>query len=127
MGFASLVGARRGGGRTIATDLASKGRRVNFALMLELEEEPIAPFARELGGEGHRPRLVARGMNMQVGEVALAQRHEMAASAQVGLNLDLLSLATDAEAQLGLAPSLAVGALHADLVAVRGAGHVGGR
>ncbi len=53
--------------------------------MLELEEQAIAAGARERRRERHR---VALGVHVQEREVALAQRDQVAARAEVGLSPD---------------------------------------
>src|SRR5687768_15843147 len=92
---------RAAGGRRRLVHDAREGGRVDLALVLELQEQPVAGLARELGREGdRRPAGLAGRVDMEVGEVAFAQRDQMAAGAEVGLHLDWLARAADREAQL---------------------------
>ena len=94
-----------------------KGGGVHAALVFELEEEPVAAAARE--GRLERDRAAGRGsvpgvraavpgmgavtaastswVRVDVGEVPLAQRNEVALGAQVILELDTLAIASDVE------------------------------
>ena len=65
--------------------------------MLELEEQPVAAG----GGERRREaRARAGGMHVEEGEVALAQRDQVAVRAEVRLGVDRLPVARDGELQL---------------------------
>src|SRR5688572_16989915 len=94
--------------RSASVDLAGEGGGVHPAVVLELEEQSVARRARKLGGEGHRtaplaPAIgVAGRMNVQIGQIAFAQRDQMAARAEVGLDGDRLAALQDREAQLCL-------------------------
>jgi hypothetical protein len=95
-----------------------EGGGVHAALVLELEEEAVAAAARE--GRLERDRAAGRGavtgvraavtgvgaavtaastswVRVDVGEVSLAQRNEVALGAQVILELDTLAIAGDVE------------------------------
>jgi hypothetical protein len=102
-----------------------EGGGVHAALVLELEEEAVAAAARE--GRLERDRAAGRGavpgvrgavpgvraavpgvgaavtpastsrVRVDVGEVPLAQRNEVALGAQVVLELDTLAVASDVE------------------------------
>ena len=85
-------GAGRRGARALsrsARHVPGECRGVDGPSVLELEEQPVAVGGRELGLEADRPPIGAPGrMNVEEREVTLAESHEMAAGAEVGLGLD---------------------------------------
>ena len=59
---------------------------VDLAVDLEVEEQGVGPGGRDLDREADRPgRLVAERVDVEVGEVAVAQGHEVAGRAEVRL------------------------------------------
>jgi hypothetical protein len=67
--------------------------------VLELEEQPVAARGRERRRESD---AVVLRVHVQERQVALAQRDEVAAGAEVRLDLDRLAVARDREAEPGL-------------------------
>ena len=96
---------------------------MDLAPILELQEEAVVALARELG---HEPDPVATltldRMDMQEGQITLAQGHQVAVRAEVGLEHDQLAVAEDVERQLALLGGRSCRALDPDLVAVVGGG-----
>ena len=70
-------------------DGARERGRMDAAAVLELKEQAVAALGRELRRERDRLSLLG-GVGVQVAEVALAQRDEVAAGAEVGLGACLL-------------------------------------
>ena len=79
---------------TVASHLLVNATVCTRPVVLELEEQPVAAGGRELGLErdGRSPRRV----DVQERQVALAQRDEVAAGAEVRLGRDRLAVAGDA-------------------------------
>src|SRR5215218_7215698 len=90
---------------------AREGSRVDLAFVLELEEQAVAALSRERRLER---RAVAGRVDVEEGQVALAQGDEVPSGAQVGLRLDLAAVARDGELEFVI-----VVRLEADFVAVR--------
>ena len=82
--------------------------------MLELQVQAVARVGVELGLE--LDAVPVERVHVQVGEIALAQRDQVAAGAQVGLGLDGRAVAGDGEAEL------AVVLVELDLIPVSGIG-----
>jgi len=83
------VGAARTPTAGRSGDLRRERGGAHLSFVLELEEEAVPAGRRELGGEGHRAprtpgRAIVERVDVEVGEIPLAQRHQMAAGAQVG-------------------------------------------
>jgi hypothetical protein len=82
---------------------------VHASFVLELQEQPVAALRRERRGEADRVVVRARvavavlgGMHVQEGEIALAQGHQVAAGAEVGLGVHGSAVLGHREAQLAL-------------------------
>ena len=75
------------------------------AVDLELQEQAVA--ARRWGTSPSNAQAVLVGVDVEEGEVALAQRDEVAPGAEVRLDGDGRAVAGDGEAQLGLGAGLA--------------------
>src|SRR5918992_6301889 len=71
------------------THLAREGGRVNAAVHLELEEQAVAPLRGVLDGEPDVTALarLGLGVDVQEGQIAFAQGDEVAASAEIGLDV----------------------------------------
>src|SRR5829696_6482317 len=110
------------------THLSGKGGRVDAAVVLELEEQPVAPGARELGLEGDSPGrpLALDRVDVEEGEIALAQSDQVSVRPQIGLDVDRGAPAGDLEIDLARPLGARSAAPEADLVAV-GARHLARR
>src|SRR3712207_2989701 len=101
-------GARRAGWGPRRTPwsarLLGEGRRPHPPVVPELEEEPVAAGRGEGRREADRVAAgaVLGGVDVQEGKIALAQRDQMAARAEVRLYADGVAVQRDGEPQPGL-------------------------
>src|SRR5690606_18637782 len=126
------LGVRVGGGGSRCAGVHGEGGGAHDAVVPEVQEEPVAAAAGRGGREGDvRSGLrgavagLAVGVVVQVGEVAGAQRHQVAVGAQVGLEVgDGPAVPGDGEPEVAR-PAGAQGAGQPDLVAVDVCGGAG--
>src|SRR4051812_7368573 len=95
-------------------DLPGELGGVDAAVDLELQEQAIGA-TRELG---HEAQGLGVGVDVEEGEVAPAQRDEVALRAEVVLDRDGPAAARDGEAELGLGAGPAGARRESDLHAV---------
>ena len=97
--------------------LLREGGGLDAALELELQKQAVAAGGRECRTE--LDGVCVGRVDVQKGEVAVAQGDEVPAGAEVGLGLDRCAVLGDGEAQLALLARASRTGIELDVVAVR--------